>query len=291
MLQVSKSDFIHIFNDFIHVYSPGARAYNPLGILLMSTESPYHFAHSLQVSKKKKKTDFIHIFNNFIYVYSPVARADNPLGTNFWCQQKSLIILLQMFSCVCIAPGQEQTTPWWQSFNINRKPRSLWTICCKFQNDLFEFWFYTHFLYIMYMYIASRQGQTNPWGQNFDVNRKLLPLRPLIESFKRISLNSDFLHIFFMFFHMYIALGQGQTTLCGQNSDVNRKTLSHCPFVASFKKISLKSDFIHIYARFLYMYIAPGQGQTTPWDQNFYFTINLFVILVICCKFLSLNDS
>ena len=44
---------------------------------------------------------------------------------------------------------------------------------------------------------------------------------------------------------MYIALGQGQTTLCGQNLDVNRKALSLCPFIASFKKISLKSDHIH----------------------------------------------
>ena len=56
---------------------------------------------------------------------------------------------------------------------------------------------------------------------------------------------------FFMFFpHVYIAPGQGQTTLCGQNSDVNRKALSPCPFVAGLKKISLKSDFIHIFAYF-----------------------------------------
>ena len=34
---------------------------------------------------------------------------------------------------------------------------------------------------------------------------------------------------------MYIAPGQGQTTLCGQNPDVNRKALSLCPFVASLK--------------------------------------------------------
>ena len=31
----------------------------------------------------------------------------------------------------------------------------------------------------------------------------------------------------------------------GQNFDVNRKALSLYPFVASFKEISLKSDFIH----------------------------------------------
>ena len=58
------------------------------------------------------------------------------------------------------------------------------------------------------------------------------------------------LYTFLMFFHMHIAQGQGQTTLCGQNSDVNRKALSLCPFVASLKKISLKSDFIHIFACF-----------------------------------------
>ena len=46
---------------------------------------------------------------------------------------------------------------------------------------------------------------------------------------------------------MYIALGQGQTAPRGQNLDVNRKALSLYPFVASFKEISLKSDFIHFF--------------------------------------------
>ena len=49
---------------------------------------------------------------------------------------------------------------------------------------------------------------------------------------------------------MYIAPEQGQTTLCGQKSDVNGKALSLCPFAASFKIISLKLDFIHIFACF-----------------------------------------
>ena len=78
-------------------------------------------------------------------------------------------------------------------------------------------------------------------------NRNPLLLRPFVASFKQISLNSDFIHIFKCFFHMYIAPEQGHTTLCGQNPDVNRKALSLCPFVASFKKISLKSDFIHVH--------------------------------------------
>ena len=71
-----------------------------------------------------------------------------------------------------------------------------------------------------------------------------------------------------MFFHMYIAPGQGQTTLCGQNSDVNRKALSLCPFVASLKKISLKSDFIHIYACFKHVY---STGADNPLGSDFLF--------------------
>ena len=46
---------------------------------------------------------------------------------------------------------------------------------------------------------------------------------------------------------MYIATEQGQTIPRGQNFDVNRKALSLYPFVASFKEISLKSDFIQLF--------------------------------------------
>ena len=88
---------------------------------------------------------------------------------------------------------------------------------------------------ILYMYTALGQGQKTPWGQTFDVSRKPLPLRPFVASFKQISINSDFIHIFNVFPHVY-SPGQGQTTLCGQNSDVNRKALSLCPSVASLKK-------------------------------------------------------
>ena len=46
------------------------------------------------------------------------------------------------------------------------------------------------------MYIAPGQGHTTPWGQTFDVNRKSLSLRIFVASFKQISLNYDFTHIF-----------------------------------------------------------------------------------------------
>ena len=50
-----------------------------------------------------------------------------------------------------------------------------------------------------------------------------------------------------MIYYRYIAPGQGQKAPRGQNSDVNRKALTFYPFVASFKEISLKSDFIHCF--------------------------------------------
>ena len=113
----SKSDFIHIFNDFIHVDSPRARAENPLETNVWCQQK----AHLLQVSNKSLLILILYTFSNvFPHVYSLGAGADNPLWTKFWCQQKSLVTL---------------------------------PICCKFQKNIFEVWFYTYFclfLYILY---------------------------------------------------------------------------------------------------------------------------------------------
>ena len=68
-----------------------------------------------------------------------------------------------------------------------------------------------------------------------------------------------------MIYYMYIAPGQGQTAPRGQNFGDNRKALSLYPFVASFKEISFKSDFI----QFFFTYIAPGQGAYNPQGTKF----------------------
>ena len=67
---------------------------------------------------------------------------------------------------------------------------------------------------------------------------------------------------------MYIAAGQGQTTPRGQSFDVNRNLLSLRSFAASFKKISPKSEFIHIFHDFIHVYI-PGAGADNPLGRNF----------------------
>ena len=103
---------------------------------------------------------FMCVFSN---VHSPRHGADNPLRTKILWQQKGLFSL---------------------------------PIRCKFQNDLFKIWFYTHFLIILYMYIAPKQGQTNPWGQNFYVNRKLFPT-------EKVNGISEKFHWNFGDFHRY----------------------------------------------------------------------------------------
>ena len=139
LLQVKKkllsSPILYtIFFMFHHMYIAPGRGRQSIGDkILMTIERPFSLCPCVASFKMiSSKSDFIHIFNDFIHVYSPGARAENPLGTNFWCQQKALITS---------------------------------TICCKFQTNLFEFWFYTHFLMFFHMYIAPGAGADNPWYQ------------------------------------------------------------------------------------------------------------------------------
>ena len=158
------------FNAFIHVYSPRARADNTLRENVDVNRKPLSLCPFVANFKTiSLKYDFKQSLNDFIPVYSPRARAENPLGTNFWCKQKALITL---------------------------------TICCKFQTNLFEFWFYTHFLMFFHMYLAPGQGQTILCGQNPDVNRKALSPRPFVESLKKIPCLILYI-IFRVFIHVY----------------------------------------------------------------------------------------
>ena len=68
---------------------------------------------------------------------------------------------------------------------------------------------------------------------------------------------------------MYIAPWQGETAPRGQNFDVNRNVLSLHSFVASFKNISVKPDFIHFFHDFIHVY-SPKAGADNPLEQNFY---------------------
>ena len=88
-----------------------------------------------------------------------------------------------------------------------------------------------------------------------------MSLRSFATSLKKISLS--------LILYMYIAPGQGLTPPWGQNFDVKRNILSLRSFVASFKQISLKSDFIHFFFHdFIHVYI-PGAGANSPQGTKF----------------------
>ena len=71
-----------------------------------------------------------------------------------------------------------------------------------------------------------------------------------------------------MILHMYIASGQGLTTPWGRNFYANRNILSLWSCVATFKQISLKSDFIKFFHDFIHVY-SPGAGADRRRGQNF----------------------
>ena len=67
---------------------------------------------------------------------------------------------------------------------------------------------------------------------------------------------------------MYIAPEQELTTPWGRNFDVNKNILSLRSFVASFKIISLKSDFIQFFHDFIHVY-SPRAGKDSPQGTKF----------------------
>ena len=147
------------------------------------------------------KSYFIYICNDFIHAYSPGARTENPLGTNLWCQQKALITS---------------------------------TICCKFQTNLFEFWFYTHFLNVFQHVYSSGAGADKPLWTKSWCQQKCLVTLPICCKFQNIIFEVWFYTYFFMFLYMYIAPGQGQTTPWGQNFYVCTYLMSLWSFAVSF---------------------------------------------------------
>ena len=88
-----------------------------------------------------------------------------------------------------------------------------------------------------------------------------------------------------MILYMYIAPGQGQTDPRRQSFDVNRNVLSLHSFVASLKKMSLKSDFIQVFFNDLIHVYSPGAGADSPEGTKVRCEQKGLINLSICCKF------
>ena len=66
---------------------------------------------------------------------------------------------------------------------------------------------------------------------------------------------------------MYIVPRQGQTASREQSFHVNRNVLLFHSFVASFKTMSLKSDFIHFFHDLIHVYSHRAGGIQHPRDK------------------------
>ena len=148
-------------------------------------------------------------------MYIAAGQGQTTLGEIFWCQQKSNVasaicykfqkislksdfIFFFFFSwfytCICLGADNPlgMKLLWQQEYLV------ILVICCKFQKNLFEFWFSTNVFMILYMYIALGQGQTAPRGQRFDVNRNVLSLHQFVASLKKNVFEVWFYTFFFM---------------------------------------------------------------------------------------------
>ena len=72
-----------------------------------------------------------------------------------------------------------------------------------------------------------------------------------------------------MILYMYVGPGKGLTNPWGRNFDVSRNILSLRSFLASLKKISLKSDLIQFFFHdFIHVY-SPKAGADSPQGTKF----------------------
>ena len=143
----------------------------------------------------------IHIayFHDFIHVYGPEAGADNALGMKFWCQQEHLVTSVNcckfkkisfevwfftyffMILYMYVAPGQGQTDPRWQSFDVNRNVFSLHSFVASFKKNVFEVWFYHDLIHVY----SPRAGADSPQGTKFWCQQKSLITLPICCKFHR----------------------------------------------------------------------------------------------------------
>ena len=243
--------FYTIFFITLYMYiAPGQGLTNLGDEILMSTGTSCHFGHLLQVSKKSLWSLILYIvFHDlymyiswFIHVYSARAGADSPQGTKFWFQQKYLVT----------------------SF-----------ICCKFQKNLFEVWFYTIFFITLYMYIAPGQGLTNLGNEILMSTGTSCHFGHLLQVSKK-SLWSLILYIVFHDLYMYISwFIHVYSARAGADSPQGTKfwfqqkylvtSFICCKFQKNVFKVlilyNLFHDLIHVY--------SPWAGVDNPRGQNF----------------------
>ena len=138
---------------------------------------------------------------------------------------------------------------------------------------------------ILYMYIVPGQGLTTLGDKILMQTGPSCHYGNLLQVLKKISLKSDFIHFFHDFIHVYSPRAAlGLTIPLGWNFDANRNSLLLWSCVISFKKISLKSNFIHFFHDFIHVN-SPGGEADRSQGTKFCCQQKCLVTSFICCKF------
>ena len=177
--------------------------------------------------------------------------------TKFWCQQKSLVTSVIVASLKTISlnliytifhdfihvysPRQGQTAPKGQSFDVH--------ISCKFQKkSLWRPTLYIFFHDLIHVYSPGAWTDSSQ-GTKFWCQRKGLITLPICCKFQRNLFDVWFYTFLYDLIHVFSPGAWADSSL-GTKFWCQQKGLITYPFVASFKGISLKSDFIQLFSWF-----------------------------------------
>ena len=147
-----------------------------------------------------------------------------------------------------ITPGQGLTTFGDEIFMSTGTSCHFGHLLQVSKTSLWSLVLYNYFFMILYTYIAPGQRQTAPHGTKFWCQQKCL-----VTSFICCKFQKNVFVILYNFFHDLIHVysrWEGADSPREQNFDVKWNALSLYPFVASFKEISLKPDFIQFFSWF-----------------------------------------
>ena len=145
--------------------------------------------------------------------HSPWAGADNSLGPKFGCQhrpltmvicckfKKNLINLLTLYTSVhvlinvysCMSGADN---PRWQNFDVNRNHFSLRSSLKKSLSSLILYNFFHYFIHVY----SPGAGADNPFRMKFWCPQEHLVTSVICCKFQKISLKSDFIHFFSLFY-------------------------------------------------------------------------------------------
>ena len=133
------------------------------------------------------------------------------------------------------------------------------------------------------MYIAPIRGRQPIGDKNFTTTESPNHFAHLLQVFKKM-LWSPILCTFFFHVSPYVySPGQGETIHWGQNFGDSRKVFPLYPWVASFKMISSKSLFVHIFNDFINVYSCGARAENSL-GKNFWCQQKTLITSTICCS-------